>query len=192
MRSFLVLCIAIFSIYGCQDEADANIVTSGTDYTQEQQKAMENIDINSYAEVADVFKETSVIESNGLPYVLVFSANGCVYCDRLKDLIKDNADVKEFLKANYAPYYINVSYSKTHFVEFINKSIATADLVEKYGIKPTPTLVFLSKNGKELFVYPGFMPKERFLKALEFFQKPELENLESKNINKAFQDFLES
>ncbi|TLD83894.1 hypothetical protein LS70_003560 [Helicobacter sp. MIT 11-5569] len=192
MRSFLILLIALFGMYGCQDETSANAVTSGTNYTKEQKKAMENIDINSYAEVADVFLETNTIKSNGLPYFLVFSANGCVYCDRLKDLIKENAEIKEFLKENYAPYYINVSYSKTHFVEFIDKSVVTADLAEKYGVKPTPTLVFLSKSGKELFVYPGFMPKERFQKALEFFKNPELENMESQNIKQAFQDFIQS
>lgn len=192
MKFLLIVLVVAFSIYGCQNETNANAITNGTNYTREHQEAMENIDINSYAEVADVFKETSLIKSEGKPYLLVFSANGCVYCDRLKDLIKENTDIKEFLRENYAPYYINISYSKSHFVEFLEKSVQTSDLVKKYEIIPTPTLVFLSANGKELFAYPGFMPKERLQKALEFFKDPKLENMEAEAIKTSFQEFLNS
>ncbi|MCI5969173.1 thioredoxin family protein [Helicobacter sp.] len=189
MRNFFIMLVVAFGFYGCGD-ADASAITSGANYTKEQQKAMENVDINSYKEVADVFRETGTITSDGKPYLMVFGANGCVYCDRLKDVVKDNADIKEILKEHYAPYYINISYSKTHFVEFLDKSVQTSDLVKQYNIVPTPTLVFLSPLGKELFVYTGFMPKEKFEKALEFFKNPALQNMESKTIKKAFQEIL--
>ena len=192
MRNFLIVLLAIFGLYGCQDNVDANAITGGTSYTKAQYQAMDNVDLHSYAEVADVFLETHSIQSNGKPYFLVFSANGCVYCDRLKNLIRDNADVKAFLKDNYAPYYINISYSKTHKVEFMDKSITTMDLAQKYGIKPTPTLIFLSSNGKELFSYPGFMPKDKFMRALEFFKDSTLEQKDAQTIKQEFQKYLES
>ena len=192
MRNFLIVLLAIFGLYGCQDNVDANAITGGTSYTKEQYQAMENVDLHSYAEVADVFLETHSIQSNGKPYFLVFSANGCVYCDRLKNLIRDNADIKAFLKDNYAPYYINASYSKKHAVEFMGESVTTADLAQKYSIKPTPTLIFLSHNGKELFSYPGFMPKEKFMRALEFFKDSTLERKDTQTIKQEFQKYLES
>ena len=192
MRSFLILCLAIFGLCGCQDEANTNAITSGTNYTQTQKKAAESIDVESYTEVSDVFLPTNTIKGSGKPYFLVFSANGCVYCDRLKNLIRDNADIKAFLKDNYAPYYINVSYSKKHAVEFMGESVTTADLAQKYSIKPTPTLIFLSHNGKELFSYPGFMPKEKFMRALEFFRDSALEQKDTQTIKQVFQKYLES
>lgn len=192
MRYILLVCVAVFGIYGCDSAADASAITSGTNYTKEQHSAMENVDENSYAEVADVFLRTNTIGGEGLPYLLVFASNGCVYCDRMKNFIRNNANLKGFLRTNYAPYYINLSYSKMHNVEFLNTSLTTEDLARKYAIKPTPTLVFLSQSGKELFVYPGFMPEEQFKKALEFFKNPELENMEEQKIKQAFQTFIQS
>lgn len=189
LRVFLIV-VMFFVLYGCQDEVNGNVVTSGTNHTKEQQAEMESVDINSYVEVADVFKETGTIKSDGKPYFIVFGANGCVYCDRLKEIVKENADIKGFLTTNYEPYYINISYFKMHFVEFLDKSVQTSDLVKRYRIIPTPTLVFLSASGKELFIYPGFMPKEKFQKALGFFKNPDLENMESKMIKQSFQEFL--
>ena len=89
-------------------------------------------------------------------------------------------------------YYINVSYSKKHAVEFMGESVTTADLAQKYSIKPTPTLIFLSHNGKELFSYPGFMPKEKFMRALEFFRDSALEQKDTQTIKQEFQKYLES
>ncbi len=189
--SLVIGILLALGLSACQEEINHKIVSSGTNNTKEQLLAMENIDINSYAEVSDVFLETSRIASENLPFLLVFSANGCVYCDRLKTLIKDNTDIKEFLKANYTPYYINISYSKTHQVSFLNQNLSTADLAQKYNIKPTPTLVFLSRNGKELFIYPGFMPKNRFLATLEFLRNPTLENKDPKTIAQELQVYFQ-
>lgn len=191
-KNHFLICIALMFLFGaCQEKVDKNVVSSGTNNTKEQLLAMENIDRNSYAEVADVFQETSKITSNHLPFLLVFSANGCVYCDRLKNLIKENSDIKEFLTTHYAPYYINISYTKMHEVSFLNQTLSTSDLVQKYNIKPTPTLVFLSKEGKELFVYPGFMPKNRFLATLEFLTNPTLTQKDSKTIAQELQLYFQ-
>lgn len=190
-KNYFLLCIMLSLVLGaCQEDMDSKIVSSGTNNTTEQLLAMENIDRNSYAEVADVFLQTSEITSENLPFLLVFSANGCVYCDRLKTLIKDNLDIKEFLKANYAPYYINISYTKFHKVSFLQQTLNTTDLAKIYHIKPTPTLVFLSSKGKELFIYPGFMPKNRFLATLEFLKNPELESKDSKAIAQELQEYF--
>ncbi|WP_301007791.1 MULTISPECIES: SoxW family protein [Helicobacter] len=186
---FFCSILLAFSFNACQEKVGDEIVSSGTNNTKEQLEAMKNIDRNSYAEVSDVFKETSEITSDNLPFFLVFSANGCVYCDRLKNLIKENPEIKSFLKSNYAPYYINISYTKTHKIRFSNQELSTADLAQKYNIKPTPTLVFLSQSGKELFIYPGFMPKNRFFATLEFLTNPTLETKESQNIAQELQTY---
>ena len=60
---------------------------------------------------------------------------------------------------------------------------------QKYNIKPTPTLVFLSQSGKELFIYPGFMPKNRFFATLEFLTNPTLETKEPQNIAQELQTY---
>lgn len=78
-----------------------------------------------------------------------------------------------------------------HEVSFLNQTLSTSDLVQKYNIKPTPTLVFLSEEGKELFVYPGFMPKNRFLATLEFLTNPTLAEKDSKTIAQELQLYFQ-
>ena len=149
-----IWCIVLaFFLVGCEEKIDSNIVSSGTKNTQEQLDAMQNVDKNSYKEVADV---------------------------------------KKILQEQFSPYYINLSYSKTHTIDFLEKPQETAQFAQIYNIKPTPTLVFLTPKGKILFIYPGYMPKERFMATLEFLQNPSLESKEQKEISQELQAIFES
>lgn len=182
-----------FFLVGCEEKIDSNIVSSGTKNTQEQLDAMQNVDKNSYKEVADVFLETQTISTkDNKPYFLVFAANGCIYCDKLKELIRSNNEIKKILQDRFSPYYINLSYSKTHAIDFLEKPQETAQFAQIYNIKPTPTLVFLTPKGKILFIYPGYMPKARFMATLEFLQNPSLESKEQKEISQELQAIFES
>ncbi|CAM2938512.1 thioredoxin fold domain-containing protein [Helicobacter burdigaliensis] len=187
---FLILAISIIFFIGCNEE---DLVSSGTQDSTSHIEAMQNVDKNSYAEVADVFLDTKEITTKGdRPYFLVFAANGCIFCDKLKTLIKENEEVKKYIQENYSPYYINLSYTKEHKISFMqDKILNTQELGEYFSIKPTPTMVFLSAKGKILYVYPGFMPKERFFKTLKFLSDPAWESLEEKEIAKHLQEFLE-
>ena len=55
--------VSAFFLVGCEEKIDSNIVSSGTKNTQEQLDAMQNVDKNSYKEVADVFLETQTIST---------------------------------------------------------------------------------------------------------------------------------
>ncbi len=189
---FCILSLA-FLVSGCEDKVDSNIVSSGAKNTQEQLDVLQNVDKNSYKEVADVFLDTQEIATTGnKPYFLVFAANGCIYCDKLKELIRDDSEVKATLQENYSPFYINLSYSKSHNVAFLGKTKETSELGRTYNIKPTPTLVFVAPSGETLFVYPGYMPKERFLATLNFLKDPSLESKDEKEIAKALQELFQS
>lgn len=189
ISSIFILIFAII-LTGCEKEADSSIISKGTSTTQKDIEAMNNIDRKSYEEVADVFLDTAKITTQDKPYFLVFGANGCIYCDELKKLIKDNSAIKEYLKNDYSSYYINISYSKNHQIDFLKDPIPTHQLAQNYNIKPTPTLVFLSPSGKVLFIYPGYMPKDRLLTTLEFLKNKNLEDLDEKTIAKNLQQLF--
>lgn len=193
IKNLLYVLILAFLIVGCEEKLDSNIISSGAKSTQEQLDALQNVDKNSYKEVADVFLDTQKISTkDNKPYFLVFSANGCIYCDKLKALIRDDNEIKKILKNDYSPYYINLSYSKSHSVDFLKDIQETSELGRLYNIKPTPTLVFVSPHGKTLFVYPGYMPKERFLATLEFLKTPNLETKDEKEIAKELQELFQA
>ena len=193
IKNLLSILVLAFLMIGCEEKLDSNIISSGAKNTQEQLDALQNVDKNSYKEVADVFFETQKITTkDNKPYFLVFAANGCIYCDKLKELIRDDSRVKTILQNSYSPYYINLSYSKSHSVDFLKDAQETSELARLYNIKPTPTLVFVSPHGKTLFVYPGYMPKERFLATLEFIKSQNSDNKDEKEIAKELQELFQT
>lgn len=187
---FSLMGLVAVVLFGCE-KADSSVISSGANTTQERLEEMNSIDRNSYAEVADVFLETQHITTQDKPYLLVFGANGCLYCDRLKTLIKQDSQIKESLKNNFSPYYINLSYSKKHNVDFLNKEVSTSKLGQIYGVRSTPTLVFLNANGDTLFVYPGYMQRDRLMAALEFLQNPDIAKLDEKTITLKLRDLFQ-
>ncbi|WP_199770104.1 SoxW family protein [Helicobacter mesocricetorum] len=186
LMSFAVITLLL----GCE-KADSSVISEGTNTPKKHLEEMNSIDKNSYAEVADVFLETQNITTQDKPYFLVFGANGCLYCERLKTLIKQDLQIKETLQTSFSPYYINLSYSKKHNVDFLNKELSTAKLGQIYGVRSTPTLVFLNANGDTLLVYPGYMQKERFMTTLEFLKNPDIAKLDEKTIAMRLRDLFE-
>ena len=70
---------------GCKD---GNIVVSeGNSNTEELDTMIQNIDIESYRGLENVFSNNSVIQSDSKPIMLVFGSNTCKYCEELKDTI---------------------------------------------------------------------------------------------------------
>jgi thioredoxin-related protein len=46
--------------------------------------------------------------------------------------------------------------------------VDTRTLIDIYSVTSTPTLIFADKNGKSIFIVPGYMPQKQFLATLEF------------------------
>lgn len=134
----------------------------------------DELDKKTYAGLEDVFSSTNTIETNGKYMLLVFGANGCKYCENLKNDIKQTQALKDELKANFTSYYINTSYSKLHTfrigdgAELKEHAIPTRKLAELYRIGPTPTLIFADKDGRSILAYPGYLPPSQLQALLEF------------------------
>lgn len=82
-----------------------------------------------------------LISANGLPMVVDFSATWCPPCKQLKPIF-------EQLKQDY-----------TGKVDFITVDVdSMPQLAQKYDIHNIPALVYISRDGKELYRTIGFIP----------------------------------
>lgn len=196
-KLFVIFCLLYSILFlGCgNEEIGQQSFSKGTQTSQEHLEEMRNIDKRSYAEVADVFLDNNLLASNDKPIMIVFGANGCVYCDKLKEVVKNNSDVKLLLQEEFSPYYINGSYTKNHTIsqeitafESQKNALSTQELIQKFNVGPTPTLVFLDDKGKFLFSYQGFLPKERFMVLLDFFTQKNSQNFTNKTPKEIAQD----
>lgn len=68
--------------------------------------------------------------------LIIFNANNCVYCDKLKHEIQNDKEVQNILKNTYNSYYINISYHKIH--NYNNKKTSTEELSREFNIDATP------------------------------------------------------
>lgn len=138
--------------------------------SSEELEKIDNLDKASYAELSDLFLDNKRIDPQGRYLMIVFGNNGCLYCEKLKQDIKENQELKDFIKTNFSPYYVNGSYSKPH--HFITSEhqvqMMTSELLNLYQVRPTPTLIFATSEGKTILTYPGYLPPERFKATLEF------------------------
>jgi len=99
-------------------------------------------------EVTDLQAEATVARQRQLPILLMFSANGCRYCTLME---------RDFLKPmSYSGDYSDkVLFRKIKLVagasvrDFDGRTIAVEDLRLRYGVKVTPTLVFLDDQGRQ-------------------------------------------
>lgn len=167
----IFLCLAVLFFLGCEDKKiDSDIISKGVSSSKEAKEAHQNIDRNSYAEILPYLKDNRVIESDGAKVVLLmFGSNGCKYCDKLKNEIKESKELQNQIKNDFFSYYINTSYQKTH--SFFSQNLDTQDLAESFAIRSTPTLIFLNPKGELIFEIVGFMGGEKLKLALEYIAK---------------------
>lgn len=165
----------VFTLFfiGCDEKKiDSTILSKGSQMSQEAIDLSKNLDKESYKDLADLFLDTSKIDFSKEVFI-IFGKNQCKYCDMLKDEIKKSPALQDMLKTHFNPYYINISYNKTH--NFISqkdsnadstknaestqdstKQISTENLAHIFSVSSTPMIAFLDKNMKVKYIYPGF------------------------------------
>lgn len=173
----LIFCLGILFLFaGCKNEKiDKNTFSTQSNISKEELSKARNLDQASYAGLEHIFSNTENISADGKFVVLIFGKNNCQWCDRLKDDIKDDKNTQEILKKNFKSYYINLSYSKIHHIDFATQKedVDSMTLASQYDIRPTPTIVFLDKEGKTIVIYPGYLPQKQFQIFLNFISSGE-------------------
>ncbi|HUM76430.1 MAG TPA: thioredoxin fold domain-containing protein [Fervidobacterium sp.] len=104
--------------------------------------------------------------------IVMFSAQSCYYCKLFdKDTLTDK-NVQDFMRANYVFVRLEESNYKT---TFMGKTYTNSQLFSLFGIRGTPTFIFLSGDSMVTQV-PGYMPASDFLKALKYLVRVVEEN----------------
>lgn len=104
--------------------------------------------------------------------IIVFSSPSCYYCKLFEKEVLTNKAVQEFLRGNYIITKVEPSNYKT---SFLGKTYTNNELFGAFGVRGTPTFVFLKGSGVVTQV-PGYMPAEDFLKALRYLVRVTEEN----------------
>jgi len=121
-------------------------------------------------DVSDVFKDAAMIKPDGKYMIIIFEADTCPYCRKLELDIHNNKKLHDELKNDFTTYALDASKNRMHKLMHEGKpmDVDTRTLIDIYNVTSTPTLIFADKQGKSIFIVPGYMPQKQFLATLEF------------------------
>lgn len=179
MKKTLIMLVTLLLLIGCKNrQIDQNAFSSQSNISQVAIEKSQNLDQASYAGLEHLFGDTAHITSDQKFVLLIFGKNNCQWCERLKEDIKSNYAIQEALLKDFKSYYINLSYSKLHYLNFDGKKSQkeTSQLSATYNIRPTPTSVFLDSQGETLFIWPGYLSPEQMQLVLKFITTKGYEN----------------
>ena len=195
MRIWQILFIlAAFMVSACCEKESENIVSFGSEMSTTDIEKINNLDKASYAELDGIIKDNSTIDPEGKYLMVIFGVNGCLYCDQLKKTIRDSEEIRDKLKQDFAPYYVNFSYIKPHqFVTNLTPNpIVTTDLVRIYRVGPTPMIIFANQNAQTIFTHTGAIDEKQLLAMLDFVASQEWKGAQDeKEVNARLLNFLQ-
>jgi len=131
--------------------------------------------ITTYAyeyEFRDLGTAHKVANIEGKMVLIAFTSESCYYCKLFNKEVLTNKQIQDFLRGNYIFVRIEPGNYKT---TFLGKTYTNTELFGAFGVRGTPTFVFL-KDKTQITQVPGYMPADDFLKALRFLVKVVEEN----------------
>lgn len=94
--------------------------------------------------------------------LLMFAAEACPYCRKMREQVFSRLDVQRFFKRHYTVIAIDVLGS-VPLVDFAGRETTEKALAHAFRVRGTPTFVVVGAGGRELARHVGGMDAEAFL-----------------------------
>lgn len=104
------------------------------------------------------FLDTTTLEIGDKPLFLFFGSQWCVHCQKLLESLHTHTALQELLQTKFRAHYIDIAHP--HLYEFIStskdsvqnlpKTLKTNELMTRYNVLATPTLVILDSHAEVL------------------------------------------
>jgi len=199
-----LLMAALFVFAGCEDKT---VVTENKAQIIQEEAVVEKGKIETHAakkeetkkmpsikyDLSEVVQDNSKISSNGKYGLIIFSSASCEYSNKLKGEILENEKLKTRLSDDFSTFSLSVDSNKMHSLDHQGEmsQVDTKTLTDIYGIQATPTLIFMDKETKSIFVVPGYMDPKQFEATLDFVESKRWEgvNRQTGDIYKELKQF---
>ncbi len=86
--------------------------------------------------------------------LLMFEAEGCPYCRKMRSTVLNRADVQTYFKAHFAIFSVDI-LGAVPVTDFAGKETTEARFAKSMRVLGTPTFLFASPDGVELARYTG-------------------------------------
>jgi len=135
----------------------------------------------SFLELADDLDEATSADKR---LMLLFHQDGCPYCNAFVERNLSQKDIEETLKTKFDVIEFNL-WGDREVVSFDGNTYIEKDFAKRLNVQFTPTILFLTEEGKLSLRLNGYSDPDRFRLALQYVQ-------EKMEAEKSFADFLAS
>ena len=201
-----LLFAVLFFLSGCDEKTSVKTVQAETPKlvkvdnksqtkTSQAEIVQNDKDKLPQVDLSDVFKDSFSLEPKGKYMLIVFERDGCPYCAKLNLDIHNDKKLHDELKNEFSVYSIDAMKNRMHKLLHEGKpmDVDTKTLIDIYQVNSTPTLIFADKEGKSIFIVPGYMPPKQFKVTLDFVKSGLWLGKDRKNgeVYKALKEFYE-
>ncbi len=102
--------------------------------------------------------------------VVDFYTSWCKWCKVMEERTFNDQAVSEYLKSNFVCVRVNAEDRRSAF-SYRGKSLSPAELAREFGVRGYPSLAYLESDGNLIMVVPGFIPPEKYIDVLKYFQE---------------------
>ncbi|WP_420567948.1 thioredoxin family protein [Thalassovita sp.] len=96
----------------------------------------------------DLREDLAEANAEGKRFAVMIEQRGCIYCRKMHEEVYVDPDLSKFIEDNFFVVQLNLHGSDTA-TDFDGEEMAQSDLMRKWGILFTPTVVFLPEEVPE-------------------------------------------
>jgi thioredoxin-related protein len=108
----------------------------------------------------------NLAKQDGKKIVLDMYASWCGFCKRMVSEVYVDKSVGVTMDAYY--HFVRVDIESDDMAVYNGRSFSMKELASGFGVRSTPTYVFIDSDGKIIGAQPGFMPVQMFNLVLSF------------------------
>jgi len=111
-------------------------------------------------------KAQELAKNSGKKVVIDFYASWCGYCKKMETEVYNVDTVGNTVNSFYE--FVRIDIESEDLLMYNGRSFSMRELAGGFGIRSTPTYLFLDSEGKIIGAQPGFMPAPMFGLILSF------------------------
>lgn len=96
----------------------------------------------------DLREDLAEANAEGKRFVVMVEQRGCIYCKKMHEEIYSDAKLSEFIGDNFFVVQLNLHGSDSA-IDFDGEEMAQSDMMRKWGILFTPTVLFFDEDVPE-------------------------------------------
>lgn len=96
----------------------------------------------------------TVLKDGKLGVLLMFEAEGCPYCRKMKEQVLNRPEVQAYYRKHFAILAVDVVGS-VRVTDFAGRGATEKNFAREQRVRGTPTFVFVGADGKEMARYTG-------------------------------------